>query len=256
MKTVALVQARMGSTRLPGKVLAPLAGLPMIGHVLRRAAQSGVAQTMLVTSVDPGDDALAAVGSDLGFPVYRGSQCDVLDRYFQAAKQVEADVVVRVTGDCPLVDPELIDRCLAAFATGRYDYVSTAYPTPSWPDGLDVEAASAAALGAAWREAGKPSEREHVMPFIWTRPQRFRLGQVASETNLSHLRWTVDEPADLAFMRELFSRIDPATVRARDVLTLLAARPDLAGVNAGIARNEGYRKSLLLDAAAKGGRNT
>jgi len=94
------------------------------------------------------------------------------------------------------------------------------------------------------------------MPFIWTRPQRFRLGQVASETNLSHLRWTVDEPADLAFMRELFSRIDPATVRARDVLTLLAARPDLAGVNAGIARNEGYRKSLLLDAAAKGGRNT
>lgn len=251
MKIVTLVQARLGSTRLPGKVLAPIAGRPMIGHVLRRAAQGAVQDTVLATSAEPGDDALAAAVAAMGFAVRRGSLEDVLDRYYRAARDLHADVVVRVTGDCPLVDPEVLDLCLETFAAGGYDYVSNAYPAPSYPDGLDVEVVSFPALERAWREARKPSEREHVTPYVWNHPELFRLGRRAHATDLSHLRWTVDEERDLAFMREVFARIDPDAARLRDVLALLEREPELARINSGIGRNEGYRKSLRQDAAAE-----
>lgn len=251
MKIVVLVQARTDSTRLPGKVLAPIAGRPMIEHVLRRAAQSSARDTVLVTSTEPGDDALATAVRGMGFSVRRGSLNDVLDRYYQAARDLAADVIVRVTGDCPLADPEVIDLCLETFAGGNYDYVSNAYPAPSFPDGLDVEVVSFAALARAWNEARKPSEREHVTPYVWNHPELFRLGRRASDIDLSHLRWTVDEERDLRFMREVFARIDPDRARLRDVLDLLARAPELAGINSGIRRNEGYQKSLLQDAAGE-----
>ena len=253
MNIIALVQARTGSSRLPGKVLAPLAGRPMIEHVLRRTAQSAVQETVLVTSDTAPDDALAAAVGDMGFPVRRGNLHDVLDRYHQAAVASRADVVVRITGDCPLIDPEVIDRCIAAFRQGAFDYVSNAYPSPSFPDGLDVEVFSCDALEQAWREGKKPSEREHVTPYIWNRPRLFRLGSVACAEDLSSLRLTVDEEADLLFMRKVFAAINSETARLQDILDLLRHRPQLCSVNAGILRNEGYLKSLCEDAAAKGG---
>jgi spore coat polysaccharide biosynthesis protein SpsF len=129
--------------------------------------------------------------------------------------------------------------------------VSNAYPAPSYPDGLDVEVVSFPALERAWREARKPSEREHVTPYVWNHPELFRPGRRAHATDLSHLRWTVDEERDLAFMREVFARIDPDAARLRDVLALLEREPELARINSGIGRNEGYRKSLRQDAAAE-----
>ena len=186
----------------------------------------------------------------MGFSVFRGSLSDVLDRYRQAAVVHKADVIVRVTGDCPLVDPEVIDRCLAAFAQGAFDYVSNAYPTASYPDGLDTEVFSRQALERAWVEAAKPSEREHVTPYLWNHPQRFRLGAVACQEDLSGLRLTVDEPADMDFMRELLAGLDPLAARLPDILGLLRSRPDMLSINAGIQRNEGYRQSLREDAAA------
>lgn len=238
----------MGSSRLPGKVLATIGEHPMIRYVLLRARQSMVDATVLATSTHEEDDVLANVVESLGFQVVRGSLEDVLDRFHKAAVVTSADVVVRLTGDCPLVDPEQIDRCIAMFQTGKYDYVSNAYPTSTFPDGLDTEVMSAKMLELAWREADKPSEREHVTSFIWSRPDRFRLGSVYSLQDFSHLRWTVDESRDLVFIRELFSKLDPDKARMADVLELLKRNPYLLEINTEIERNEGYRRSLAQDA--------
>ncbi len=247
MRIVAVVQARMGSSRLPGKVLATIGGHPMIRHVLFRASQSMADAIVLATSTHKEDDALAKAVESMGFQVVRGSLEDVLDRFHKTAVATSADVVVRLTGDCPLVDPEQIDRCIGMFRTGNYDYVSNAYPKATFPDGLDTEVMSAKVLELAWREADKPSEREHVTSFIWNRPERFRLGSVHSPQDFSHLRWTVDESRDLVFVRELYSMLDPDTARMADVLELLKRNPDLLEINREIERNEGYRRSLAQD---------
>ncbi|NDV20645.1 NTP transferase domain-containing protein [Pseudodesulfovibrio sp. JC047] len=248
MKNVIIIQARTGSSRLPGKVLHPLAEQPMILHVLARASQSMADTVVLATSREPSDDALADMVHAAGYPVVRGSLDDVLDRYVMAARTHQADTVVRITGDCPLVDPDLIDHCLRRHEHGDCDYVSTAYPNPSYPDGLDVEVFSRAVLEQAWESARKPSEREHVTPFIWTHPDRFRLESIVSPTDLSHLRWTVDEPQDMDFMRHIFDHIDPATARMQDILAVLDAHPELETINQDIRRNEGYETSLKADA--------
>lgn len=248
MKTVAIIQARTGSSRLPGKVLMPLGDMPMILHILKRTAQSRVDAVLLATSREQEDDQLAACVRDHGFAVSRGSLEDVLDRYQQAAQASAASRIVRITGDCPLVDPEIIDACLERFARADCDYVSNAYPAPSYPDGLDVEVFSAEALGKAWENARKPSEREHVTPHIWNNPGLFRLCSIQAAKNLSHLRWTVDEPKDMEFMRQIFQRIEPQAARMRDILALLEQQPALASINTAISRNEGYQKSLLADA--------
>jgi glutamate-1-semialdehyde 2,1-aminomutase/spore coat polysaccharide biosynthesis protein SpsF len=249
-KIVAIVQARVGSTRLPGKVMADVAGHPMLWHVVHRTKQARlVNEVVIATTTLRADDAIAAFAKAHDIIVFRGSEQDTLDRYYQAAKAVSADIVVRISGDCPLVDPTVVDRVVEVFGRGDYDYVSnTLYYT--YPDGLDVEAFSFTSLEKAWREARLPAEREHVTSYIRTSGQ-FRLFNVKNDTNLSarNLRWTVDEPADLEFMREIYRYLgqDNRIFGMNGVLRLLEDHPELLEINRGIVRNEGYYRSLARE---------
>ena len=246
---VVIVQARVGSSRLPRKALLEIDDQPMIGHVLNRAlAINGVDGVVLATTVDPADDELADFARERKIPCTRGSQADVLDRFRQTAAEHSAAVIMRVAGDCPLLDPHVSGLVLADYLRrGDVDYVSNVHP-PMYPDGLDTEVFSRQALERAWCEAELQSDREHVTPYIWRNPGIFRLANVATEPSRAHLRWTVDERADLDFVRAVYARLYRGSIFGMEaVLNLLAVEPDLARINAGINRNEGYVRSLRAD---------
>jgi len=246
--TVAIIQARMGSSRLPGKILEDIAGKPMLERVIDRVcAAQAVNRIVLATTTEESDDAVAALGKKSGIEVFRGGVEDVLDRFYQAAEKFEAKTIVRVTADCPLMDPAVIDRAVELFTQGPYDYVSTADPKPTFPDGQDVWVVSFKTLETAWKEAQLSSEREHVMPYIYNHPEKFRIGMVKSPQDLSHLRWTVDERKDLEFVRQVYGYLGNGIFGINDVLRLLEQHPELSRINAGIVRNEGYQKSLQKD---------
>lgn len=250
MTVVAIVQARMGSSRLPGKVLMEIVDKPMLQHVVERAAAApGIDRVVVATTTDPQDDAVAALAEAMGVAVERGSVDDVLDRYVRAARNHDAEVVVRITGDCPVLDPQVVGRVVAAFQEADVDYASNVDP-PTYPDGLDTEVIAMAALETAWREARAPSEREHVTTFIRRHPERFSMLTVQCDRDLAGLRWTVDEPQDLAFIRAVYDRLGTTPFGMAEMLRLLEKEPDLAQVNAGIDRNEGYRRSLDKDAVS------
>src|SRR5262245_24505111 len=252
-RVLAVIQARLGSTRLPGKALLPIAGRPMLAHVIARTlAVPGVDATVLATTVSPEDDALAAVATALGVPVVRGSVDDVLDRFHSALRVHPADAVVRVTADCPLLDPAVSGLVVADYLAHRddTDYVSNVEP-PTYPDGLDTEIVSASALDCAWREARLPSDREHVTTFIRARTHGFRLRNVEYPgADLSRHRWTVDEARDLDFVRAIYDELAGDGQRMfgmREVLALLERRGELSAMNSGITRNEGLERSRRLD---------
>jgi len=241
---VAVLQARTSSTRLPGKVLADLCGRPMLARQVERVSRARRLDDLVVaTSDQPGDDALADLCREMGVACFRGSLEDVLDRFASAAARHRAEAVVRLTGDCPLADPGVIDATIGFFLEGGYDYAANCRP-PTLPDGLDTEVFTFAALEAAWREAADPFEREHVVPFIIRRPGRFRIGNLAWPEDRSGLRWTVDEPRDLDFVRAVYAALFPANPAFgwEDVLRLLAERPELAQLNSGIPRNQGSQQ--------------
>jgi spore coat polysaccharide biosynthesis protein SpsF (cytidylyltransferase family) len=237
MRTVALIQARMGSTRLPGKVLAPLAGTPLLALVIERtAAAPGLDAIAVATSDLARDDVVAAVAEEAGVDVVRGSEQDVLDRFHGGAERLGADVLVRITADCPLVDPELIGRVIDLRARNRLDYA--AIPTGGlpgircFPDGLDCEVFTATALAIAWREATDPYDREHVSPLI-KRDARFARAYLEADTDLAAERWTVDHPEDLEFVRAVVDRLGRAC-GYRGILALLEREPELRALNAGL----------------------
>ena len=247
MSTVVVVQARTGSRRLPGKVLEDVAGAPLIARVLERAARiPGADRVVLATTSADSDDRLADVGAGLGFEVVRGRVDDVLARFALAAERTDASVVVRVTGDCPLLDPAVSGSVLRAFATEGVSYASNIEP-PTYPDGLDTEAFSRETLDIAHREARLASEREHVTPFIRSRPERFPRANVESAADLSALRWTVDEPSDLEFVRTIYRLAGDTDFGMDRVIAILEQHPELAGLNAGIVRNAGLLHSLQND---------
>lgn len=250
MTTVAVLQARVGSTRLPGKVLADLAGRPLLARVIERAqAIRGVDTVLVATTVAEGDRPVMELARAAGAATFAGSEDDVLDRYYRAARQFQADVVMRLTADCPLLDPAMSVCVLERFLQGKVDYVCNTQP-PTLPDGLDTEVFSFAALEQAWREARLASEREHVTPYIWKHPVKFRLANVANPVDLSGLRWTVDEPQDLEFVRAVYGRLyreDESPFGMGDVLALLEQEPSLCDINTGPARNEGYVQSVHRD---------
>ena len=217
----------MGSSRLPGKVLAEINGRPVVDHVLRRAARiEGVDEVVLAVPDASEDDVLARAGEDAGVRVVRGDATDVLNRYFDAAIASGADAVVRITADCPLIDPKISALVVHRFKEGDVDYVSNTHP-PTYPDGYDTEVFSAAALTAAWREATDPFEREHVTPFIWRRPDRFRLANVADRADRSSWQLTVDTAADLAALRSLWTRMPDEQFGIAEVIALEAREPQL-----------------------------
>ncbi len=243
MNTVAIVQARMGSTRLPGKVMRELAGKPMIAVLLERLARATrVDEIVLATSTDPRNDKLAALVTELGYRVVRGDEVDVMSRFLLAARQTKADVVVRITGDCPLVDPAVVDRVIDAYAASGVDYCSNAAP-PTYPDGLDTEVFSLTALERAAAETDAAFDHEHVTPYL-RMSGRFTTLNVQNAEDRSAMRLTVDEASDLAVMRGVFAHFAPDIHFGWDrVVRLADTDPQLFAANASIQNNEGSKMS-------------
>ncbi len=239
MKIVALVQARMGSTRLPNKVMKRIGGIPMIELLLTRLARAKeVDQIIVATSVDERNLPLVTHVQSLGFACEQGSENDVLGRYVQAAKTHHADVVVRITGDCPLVDPGLVDEVIRQFNAADVDYFCNTSP-PTYPDGLDIEVFTFKALEQSAQETTEPFDREHVTPYL-RKPGKFKTATMQHSKDLSGLRWTVDEPADFVVIEKVFQHFYPRTdFTWVDVLTLQIEQPELFNTNQYLIRNEG-----------------
>ncbi len=249
MRNLALLQARVDSSRLPGKVLMPILDKPMILHQIERIRNCQKIDKLIVaTSSEASDDGLAKTCRGAGIECYRGSLKDVLNRFVQAALPHRPEAVIRLTGDCPLADPVVIDQVIAFFEEGGYDYASNCVP-PTFPDGLDVEVMRFECLQEADREASLPSQREHVTPFLRQNPERYRQGTYIAARDLSHLRWTVDEPEDFEFVRRVYEGLYPKNPRftTHDILELLQEEPGLVTINSKFKRNEGTKKSLEED---------
>lgn len=244
----AIVQARLGSRRLPGKTLADICGRPLLFHVIERIRPSRWVEEIVVATTDAREDRpVLDLARQCGAVGFAGSADDVLDRYYRAARAVSADIVLRVTADDPFRDPVLMDRVVEALQTDdALDYAAT---DSSYPEGAGCEAFTFRALEKAWRRAHLPSEREHVTPFLRKHPERFKPATIAGDSDLSRHRWTLDYPADLHFAREIYARLHrPGRVfTMEEMLALLDAEPHLSNINNGIPRDEGYARSLALD---------
>lgn len=249
--TLAVVQARMGSTRLPGKVLADLGGRPVLQLMLERLARAHVDHLVVATSDLPGDDPVADLAGRLGVDVVRGPEADVLARFLVALDRFPADDVVRLTADCPLADPLIVDSAIGLHRRTGGDYTSNTLER-TFPDGLDVEVVRSEALRQAGAEAVDPAEREHVTPFVYRRPSRFALASLEADERLGHERWTLDTPDDLARLREIVARLDdPVCAGWHDVLVVAGvvagpprrfpAPPDLHFVNHPFDRQLAHR---------------
>jgi spore coat polysaccharide biosynthesis protein SpsF len=271
-RTVAIIQARTTSSRLPGKVLQEISGVPMLVRVVERTLRAKlVDQAVVATTTEPADDPIAALCVEQGYACFRGSLHDVLDRFYQAARKFEADVIVRITADCPLIDPGLIDLTLRAFwgnerfLPGRisqkplntdgqaypFDFAANRLPPPwsrTFPIGLDTEICSMVALARAWREADQKYQREHVMPYLYDdigvdfdQPSRFRVLQIDHEEDLGTLRWTVDTPPDLEVVRRIYAHFNSkADFSWLDVVDLIKRDPALGEINANVVHKNVY----------------
>lgn len=244
----------MGSSRLPGKVLLDIAGQPMLYRVVTRVRRARlVDDVLLATTSDGSDDPVAGCCHSMGIPHTRGSLYDVLDRYYQAARQVEADVIVRITADCPVIDPVLIDNCVQTLLDGSHDFTCNRLPPPwgrTYPIGLDTEVCTFAALERAWKEASEPQQREHVMPYFYEgvelitenrllqtglSPRGFAVALLHHTADYGAYRWTVDTAEDLEFIRQVYARFPGRDDFSwLDVLDLVHREPHLMQINAGI----------------------
>lgn len=246
-KIIAIIQARMGATRLPNKTMMEIEGKPMLWHIVRRVKHAKTVNGIVIaTTENENDDAIENLAADCMVGIFRGSENDVLDRFYRAAQKSGATAIVRITADDPFKDPEVIDKAVKAFIENKADYASNTIE-PTYPEGIDVEVFSFAALERAWKEAKRPSEREHVTPYIWNNPSKFRLLSIRNELgDLSKMRWTVDDQNDMRFAREVYRslyRKKPAFLMS-DILKLLKERPDIPKINEGHARYEGYARQL------------
>ena len=231
MKIVTIVQARMGSSRLPGKVMLDLGGKTVLGRVMERLGRGKLTGELVVATTDARvDDAIVAESERLGVRVFRGEEKDVLDRYYRAAQHFRADAVVRVTSDFPLIDPEITDKTIQQFLDCRPDYASNALRR-TYPRGLDTEVVTMDALARAWKLAEKPYQRSHVTAYIYENPQQFNLLPVTAEQDHSDQRWTVDTPDDLKFMRAIYERLDDDNFGWREVLSIVESEPQLLELN-------------------------
>jgi len=225
----------MGSTRLSGKVLKPVLGKPLLAYAVERLQQvSQASELWVLTSQLANDDPIEQWCLENQLQCYRGSENDVLDRYYQAMQHSQADWILRVTGDCPLIDPDIINQMLALLEktqqeqpNGRPDYLSNTLDR-TFPRGLDTELIHKNALETAWKEAKLPAEREHVTPFIYRHPERFKLKQYRQENDFSSMRWTVDTPEDFKLIEAIITELAPVQpdFRQKDILALLEKHPD------------------------------
>lgn len=250
MKILAIVQARMGSTRLPGKVLADIHGRPMLRWLLDRIQSiQEIDEVVIATTKNSEDDVLQRWVQAEQVACFRGSESDVLDRFFRCTEGRAADIIVRVTADDPLKDPGVVRQAIELVRDNpAVDYCSNSL-NPTYPEGLDIEVFRHDALMRAHQEAQLPSEREHVTPYIWKNPSKFKLASLEFDRDLSHWRWTVDKPEDLAFMRAIYGEFkDRPLVPFAEVIDFIEKNPHVAEINmSGTVRNEGYLKSLSTE---------
>ncbi len=231
-RVVAIIQTRMGSSRLPGKVMEDIGGETMLARVVGRTKRAQLLHEVVVaTTVNPEDEVIVDECQRLHVAVYRGKENDVLDRYYQTALVYQIGTIVRITSDCPLIEPAVVDKVISAFLSEGPDYASNAIER-TYPLGLDVEVMTMHALTRAWQEAAKPHERTHVTPYIYQNPSKFCLLHVRGDADYSHYRWTVDMPEDLAFVRAVYERLGNYNdVSWNEVLRLIQSEPDLSAVN-------------------------
>ena len=242
---VAIIQARMGSSRLPGKVLLDIGGEPMLFRVVVRARRAQtLGKVIVATTTDASDDPIAQFCRARGLPFFRGHPWDVLDRYYQSARYFGAETVVRLTGDCPMIDPGEIDRTVRAFFEANVDFAANRLPPPwkrTTPIGLDTEVVTFDALAEAWRDAEAKYAREHVMPYFYEEEGRFRILLVDHQPDIGHLRLTVDTQDDLRLVRKIYSHFDNSDDFSLDeVLRLLNQQPELLNINAAVV-HKGYK---------------
>jgi len=247
--TGAIIQARTKSSRLPNKVLLKLRGKSILEHVIQRVKGSmKIDKVIVATTTKRNDDRIAKICRKLNIACFRGSENDVLNRFYQASKKFNFFDIVRITADCPMIDPEIIDRVIDLYQKEKLDYATNVIP-PTFPDGLDVEVFSMGALEKAWKEAKLKSAREHVTVYMWKNPRLFKQRHLKNRINLSARRWVVDNPEDYEFMKQVFEKLFPIrpNFRLRDLLNFFAKNPDIEKINKGIKRNEGLEKSLEED---------
>jgi len=258
-KFVAIIQARMESTRFPNKVLSLIDDQPLLFYVIRQTLASKVIDDVIVaTSTKQSDDKIVEFCKKNNINYFRGSETNVLDRYYQCAKKFHFDTIIRITADCPLVDPSIINSVFKKFKENDFDYISTTieFKNHKWvdsscnfPPGLAVEIAKFSALEQAWKEAKKPSEIEHVFPYVQFNPEKFKLGNFVNSSNLSNIRCTVDYPEDLIFVKEVYSRIpkEKQFVTMNDIVNIIEKNPELLTINNSYAFDEGIQKSYKED---------
>jgi spore coat polysaccharide biosynthesis protein SpsF len=246
---ITILQARFSSSRLPGKVLKPILGQPMLALQIERIKRAkSIDKLIVATSHHNEDSEIAELCENLGVECFRGSLDDVLDRFYQAARMYFPEHIVRLTGDCPLCDPLLIDNIINFHLSGEYDYSCNTF-SPTYPDGLDVEICRFSCLEIAHREAILPSHREHVTQFIHKQPEKFKIGDYQSNVDHSNLRWTVDEQLDFELITKIYESIYPqnSDFTTDDILDWLDLNPECKTYNTRYQRNEGLTKSLLAD---------
>jgi spore coat polysaccharide biosynthesis protein SpsF len=239
MRIVAIIQARMRSTRLPGKVLRRLGDRTVLSWVIHRVRRfRRIDDLLIATTNEPVDDAIVKEAESCSVDVFRGSENDVLDRYYRAARQAQADAVIRITSDCPLIDPEVSDYTIGKFLEEQPDYASNALER-TYPRGLDTEVVKFSALEWAWREASEPYQRAHVTPYIYQNPQQFRLLAVKGNIDLSGYRWTLDTPEDAAFLERVCERlVGTEDFTWHDIVRLMEREPGLVEINRHIRQKD------------------
>ena len=237
-KVVAVVQARMGSSRLPGKVMKTICDKPVIELMLERLSKSKLIDEIVVaTTTLNDDDVIFECAQNLNYSVFRGSELDCLDRHYQVGKKFDAKFVAKITPDCPFIDPEIVDNVINYFLkySDKFDYVSNGHP-PSYPDGLDMEIMSLSTLETAWKHSVDPIEREHTTTYIWKNPDIFKIGNVLmpGETNLfTTERWTLDYPEDFEFTKQIYQNLyrDGNIFLMDEILEFLSKRPEIKKIN-------------------------
>ncbi len=242
-----IIQARMGSSRLPGKALMKSdSGKPLLYYVINQLRYcSKVKNLVIATTTNQEDDEIEKFAKDKSVNIFRGKEKDVLDRYFQCAKKYSFSTIVRITADCPLIDPQIVDKVIEQFFSGNYDFATNTLMR-TFPIGTDVEVFSFSALNKAWENAQLPSEREHVTPYFHNK-ENFKIINVENDKNISNLRLTVDRIEDFELIKQILNNISINPIHLEDVLELFSRKPELIEINKHINHNEGFNKSLEED---------
>jgi len=246
---IVIIQARTDSKRFPKKVLSQIEGKPMLWHVINRIKKIKCDEIVVVTTKRKIDDEIIEIAKKQKVKIFRGKTNDVLDRFYQASLKLKADVIVRITADCPLIDPIESQKILNKFLKGNFDYISN--DSETYPNGLDTECFSFETLKKAWEESNLKSEKEHVTSYIWNNPKKFKIHTIhhKNKKKIDHLRWSVDYPDDLEFVRQVYSKLykKQKIFLMKDVLNLIKKDPNLIKINSSHKKNEGYLISLKND---------